>query len=83
MLLGSRIAMGELLAKGTGGLIQAVIMVSSVFFFTWWLAGKMKIDDKLKAVMATAVSICGVSAAIAAAGSVMLPWVFLYPHRSI
>jgi uncharacterized integral membrane protein (TIGR00698 family) len=71
VLLGSRIALGELLAKGMGGLLQAVIMVTSVFFFTWWLAGKLKIDEKLKAVMATAVSICGVSAAIAAAGSVM------------
>lgn len=71
VLLGSRIAIGELLAKGLGGLVQAVIMVVSVFFFTWWLAGKLKIDEKLKAVMATAVSICGVSAAVAAAGSVM------------
>ena len=71
VLLGSRIALGELLAKGLGGLIQAVIMVVSVFFFTWWLAGKFKIDDKLRAVMSAAVSICGVSAAIAAAGSVL------------
>jgi uncharacterized integral membrane protein (TIGR00698 family) len=71
VLLGARIALGEVLAKGMGGLLQAVIMVISVFFFTWWLAGKLKIDEKLKAVMATAVSICGVSAAIAAAGSVM------------
>lgn len=71
VLLGSRIALGELLAKGIGGLIQAVIMVVSVFFFTWWLAGKFKIDDKLRAVMSAAVSICGVSAAIAAAGSVL------------
>jgi len=71
VLLGSRIALGELLAKGAGGLIQAVIMVLSVFSFTWWLAGKMNIDDRLKAVMAAAISICGVSAAIAAAGAVM------------
>jgi uncharacterized membrane protein YadS len=59
------------MAKGFGGLIQGVIMVTSVFFFTWWLATKMNIADTLKAVMATAVSICGVSAAIAAAGSVL------------
>lgn len=71
VLMGSKIAFGEILAKGAGGLIQALIMVSSVFFFTWWLAGKLKIADTLKAVMATAVSICGVSAAIAAAGSVL------------
>jgi uncharacterized membrane protein YadS len=46
-------------------------MISSVFFFTWWLAGKLGLDDKLRAVMSTAISICGVSAAIAAAGSVL------------
>jgi uncharacterized membrane protein YadS len=71
VLMGSRIAFGEIMAKGFGGLIQALIMVTSVFFFTWWLATRLKISDTLKAVMATAVSICGVSAAIAAAGSVL------------
>lgn len=71
VLLGARISLGEILSRGAGGLIQAVIMVSAVFFFTWWLASKMKIGDTLRAVMATAVSICGVSAAIAAAGAVL------------
>lgn len=71
VLLGARISFGEIMSKGIGGLIQAVVMVSSVFFFTWWLAGKLKIADTLRAVMATAVSICGVSAAIAAAGAVL------------
>ncbi len=71
VLMGARIAFGDILAKGFGGLIQALIMVTAVFFFTWWLAGRLKISDTLKAVMATAVSICGVSAAIAAAGSVL------------
>jgi uncharacterized integral membrane protein (TIGR00698 family) len=71
VLMGARISVGEILSKGLGGLIQAVVMVSAVFFFTWWLATKLKIGDTLKAVMATAVSICGVSAAIAAAGAVL------------
>lgn len=70
VLLGARITLGDLLATGAGGLIQAVIMVTSVFFFTWWLGGKLKLSDTLRAVMSTAVSICGVAAAIAAAGSV-------------
>ncbi len=70
VLLGARISMGDILSKGAGGMIQAVIMVSSVFFFTWWFASKLKLGDTLKAVMASAVSICGVSAAIAAAGAV-------------
>lgn len=71
VLMGANIAFGDILAKGAGGLIQALIMVTSVFFFTWWLATKLKVGDTLKAVMATAVSICGVSAAIAAAGAVL------------
>ncbi len=71
VILGARISLGDLLATGVGGLIQAFIMVTSVFFFTWWLAGKFKLSPTLKAVMAAAVSVCGVSAAIAAAGSVL------------
>jgi uncharacterized integral membrane protein (TIGR00698 family) len=71
VMMGAKVAFNEIMAKGLGGVIQGVIMVSAVFFFTWWLAGKMKVNDTLKAVMATAVSICGVSAAIAAAGSVL------------
>ena len=71
VMMGSKIAFGEIMAKGFGGMIQGIIMVTSVFFFTWWLADRMKIGETLKAVMATAVSICGVSAAIAAAGSVL------------
>ncbi|HOU11974.1 MAG TPA: putative sulfate exporter family transporter [Anaerolineae bacterium] len=71
VLLGARVSLGEIMSKGLGGLLQAVIMVSAVFFFTWWLAGKFKLAATLKAVMATAVSICGVSAAIAAAGAVL------------
>ncbi|MBN1992107.1 MAG: putative sulfate exporter family transporter [Anaerolineae bacterium] len=71
VLMGSKVAFGEIMAKGFGGLIQGLIMVTAVFFFTWWLATKMNIGETLKAVMATAVAICGVSAAIAAAGSVL------------
>jgi uncharacterized integral membrane protein (TIGR00698 family) len=70
VVLGARISFGDLLALGAGGLIQAVIMVLSVFFFTWWLGGKLKLPNTLRAVMASAVSICGASAAIAAAGAV-------------
>lgn len=71
VLLGARISIGDILSKGIGGLVQALIMVSSVFLFTWWLGGRLKVEKKLRAVMCTAVSICGVSAAIAAAGAVL------------
>ncbi len=71
VLLGARVSLGDLLATGAAGLVQAVIMVTAVFFFTWWLAGRFKLPPTLKAVMASAVAICGVSAAIAAAGAVL------------
>lgn len=71
VLLGARVSLGKILTYGAGGLIQAIIMVTCVFFFTWWLASRLKLPETLKAVMATAVSICGVSAAIAAAGAVL------------
>jgi uncharacterized membrane protein YadS len=70
VFLGAGISFTTVLTTAGGAVLQAVIMITSVFFFCWWLAGKFGLDDKLRAVMASAVSICGVSAAIAAAGSV-------------
>jgi uncharacterized integral membrane protein (TIGR00698 family) len=71
VIMGARISLGQIVEKGAGGLIQALIMVSSVFYFTWWMGGQFRVGDKLRAVMSAAVSICGVSAAIAAAGAVV------------
>jgi len=71
VLMGARLNITEIMRSGAGGLLQAVIMVSAVFFFTWWVASRLKLSPQLKAVMACAVSICGVSAAIAAAGAVL------------
>jgi len=71
VLLGAGLSLTTLTTAAPGALIQGVVMIPSVFFFCWWLAGKFGLEDKLRAVMATAVSVCGVSAAIAAAGSVM------------
>ncbi len=70
VLLGTSINLKLLGTAAAGAVLQAPIMIASVFFFTYWLAGRLKVDDKLRAVMSTALSVCGVSAAIAAAGSV-------------
>ena len=70
VLLGASINLKLLATAAGGAVLQAPIMIASVFFFTYWLAGRFGMDDKLKAVMSTALSVCGVSAAIAAAGSV-------------
>jgi uncharacterized membrane protein YadS len=71
VLLGAGISFKDMVSAGSGAIIQALIMVTTVYFFTWWLAGKFKIVDTLRAVMSTAIAVCGVSAAIAAAGSVL------------
>ena len=71
VLLGATISFKVIVPAAAGAIVQGVIMVASVYFFSWWLGGKFGLPDTLRAVMSTAVSICGVSAAIAAAGSVM------------
>ncbi len=71
VLLGTGINLSLLVTAAGGAVLQALVMITSVFFFTWWLADKFGLDEKLRAVMATAISICGVSAAIAAAGAIL------------
>lgn len=71
VLMGASIDFAFILQAGSRGIVQAVVGVTAVFFFTWYIARLFRLDEKLRAVLATAVSICGVSAAIAAAGSVL------------
>jgi uncharacterized integral membrane protein (TIGR00698 family) len=71
VLLGASVNLTAIMSVGVRGVIQATVMVTAVFFFTWWLAGIFNLEDKLRAVMSSAVAICGVSAAIAAAGAVV------------
>src|SRR5690606_27242770 len=42
----------------------------SVWYFAFWLCKKLKIDDELTMMISSAVSICGVSAAIATSGAI-------------
>lgn len=70
VLLGATILFKDILSAGSFGLIQAVIVVTVVWYFAFWLSKKMKIDDEFSTMLASAVSICGVSAAIATAGAI-------------
>lgn len=70
VLLGASINLKILVTAAGPAILQALLLISIVFGFTWWLGGKLGLDDKLRALLASAVSICGVSAAIAAAGAV-------------
>jgi uncharacterized integral membrane protein (TIGR00698 family) len=70
VLLGATINFASIGKAGGPGILQAVLLITLVFGFTWWLGGRLGVDDKLRALLASAVSICGVSAAISAAGAV-------------
>lgn len=70
VLLGASINLKILATAAAPAIGQALLLITAVFGFTWWFGGVLKIDDRLRALLASAVSICGVSAAIAAAGAV-------------
>lgn len=69
VLLGTSIIFGEIMKAGAYGMIQAIIVILAVWNFTFWLARKMGVDKEMGVLLSTAVSICGVSAAIAASGA--------------
>ncbi|HEX8041929.1 MAG TPA: putative sulfate exporter family transporter [Chryseosolibacter sp.] len=70
VLLGTRIIFSDILDAGSLGMMQAVVIVLSVWYFAFWVCKKFKLDDDLRMMIASAVSICGVSAAIATAGAI-------------
>ncbi len=70
VLLGSTILFKDILTAGSFGMIQAVVVVLAVWYFTFWIARKLKVDDEFATMLASGVSICGVSAAIATAGAI-------------
>jgi uncharacterized integral membrane protein (TIGR00698 family) len=70
VILGSGILFTEILQAGAYGIAQAVLVVACIWYFTFWVARKMGVDDEFAAILSSGVSICGVSAAIATAGAV-------------
>jgi uncharacterized integral membrane protein (TIGR00698 family) len=70
VLLGTRIIFSDILEAGSLGLIQALVVVLTVWYFAFWICRKFKLDAELNMMISSAVSICGVSAAIATAGAI-------------
>jgi uncharacterized integral membrane protein (TIGR00698 family) len=70
VLLGTGVIFSDILDAGGRGLLQALVVVLSVWYFAFWLCKKMKIDEELTMMISSAVSICGVSAAIATSGAI-------------
>ena len=68
--LGASLLFMEVLQAGALGIVQGVLVVFVVWYACFWLCRKLRVDDEFAAMLSTAVSICGVSAAIAACGAI-------------
>jgi uncharacterized integral membrane protein (TIGR00698 family) len=67
---GATIALPEIMKAGIPGMIQAALVIPMVWYACYFIASKLKVDDEFSVMLSTAVSICGVSAAIAACGAI-------------
>ena len=70
VLLGAEVLFGTIAKVGAYGMVQSILVIGVVFYFCLWVARKVGLDDEFAAILGSAVSICGVSAAIAAGGAV-------------
>jgi uncharacterized integral membrane protein (TIGR00698 family) len=70
VILGSSVLFTDLVKAGLPGILQAVIVVLVVWFVSMWLSRRLKVDDEFGVMLASAVAICGVSAAIVASGAI-------------
>jgi uncharacterized integral membrane protein (TIGR00698 family) len=70
VILGTSVLFTDIIKAGLPGILQAVVVVAVVWFFALWLARKLKVDDEFGVILASAVAICGVSAAIVASGAI-------------
>jgi uncharacterized integral membrane protein (TIGR00698 family) len=70
VLLGAEVLFTTIVKVGAYGMVQAIIVILAVFYVCYWIAKKLGLDDEFATILGTAVSICGVSAAIAAGGAV-------------
>jgi uncharacterized membrane protein YadS len=70
VVMGATILFADVLQAGVLGLLQAIAVVIVVWRVAFWLAKRFRVDDEFGVMLATAVSICGVSAAIAACGAI-------------
>ena len=70
VIYGSSILFTDIIKAGLPGLLQSILVVSAVWFIALWISRKLKVDDEFGVILASAVAICGVSAAIVASGAI-------------
>jgi uncharacterized integral membrane protein (TIGR00698 family) len=68
--MGANIFFSDVLRGGFMGLVQAVLVATTVWFMTYFICRKFGVDERFSAIIASANSICGVSATIAAGGAI-------------
>ena len=68
--MGATILFSVIIKAGLIGMLQALLVVAAVWFFAYWLGRRFGMAERFSSTMATGVSICGVSASIAAGGAV-------------
>ncbi len=65
--LGATILFSDVMKSGAVGLIQAVLVVTVVWFFAYYVSRRWGVDRSSAMILSSGVSICGVSACITAA----------------
>ena len=70
VLLGAEILFPVIIKGGAVSMLQALFTVLVTWYFCYFLAKKVGLSKSFASIMATGVSICGVSAAIAAGGAI-------------
>lgn len=70
VIMGATLLFQEIMQAGVLGIIQSVLVVTVVWFVAFRIARRFHLDDEWAVMLSTAVSICGVSAAIAACGAI-------------
>jgi uncharacterized integral membrane protein (TIGR00698 family) len=70
VILGAGLLFMEVIQAGALGILQAVLVVAVIWYFCFWLARKLRVDDDFAAMLSSSVAICGVSAAIATCGAI-------------
>lgn len=70
VIFGAGILFEEVLQAGLFGLAQAFLVIVVVWYSCYYVSKKLRVDDEFAVLLSTAVSICGVSAAIAACGAI-------------
>ena len=69
--MGANILFIDIIRGGFMGLVQALLVATTVWFMTYWICRKFKVSERFSAIIASANAICGVSATIAAGGAIL------------